>query len=54
MWASYNEGKGHTVYYCPVCKCQMTWHTVSYNIWKCNKCGLEMIYKHYDQKLHLS
>jgi len=35
------SGKGYyTVMYCPRCKKQMTWHTIAFNIWKCDMCSL--------------
>ena len=53
MWMTKSDPGYYTVYYCPVCKRQMTWHSVNRNIWKCDMCGLEMVYKYSDGKLHL-
>lgn len=44
----------YTVYYCPKCKKQRTWHTINKNLWKCDICGLVMKYRYKDKKLHIT
>ena len=58
MWKSKSETVNgnlcfYTAYYCPQCKKQRIWHTIDYNVWKCDYCGLKMIEKS-DGKLHLT
>lgn len=44
MWISMSDSGWYTVYYCPKCRRQMTWHTIRNSIFKCDMCGLLMRY----------
>jgi len=53
VWMTKTDLGFHTVYYCPQCKNQRSMHTINHNVWKCEYCGLELIYHYKDGKLHL-
>jgi ribosomal protein L37AE/L43A len=53
FWKSWNGNGFHTVYYCPRCKKQITWHTIAFDLFKCDICGLKMKYQVKDDRLHL-
>jgi ribosomal protein L37AE/L43A len=53
MWKTKSEPGYYTVYPCPQCRTQRTWHTLAYDLWRCDMCGLKMKYNGKDDKLHL-
>lgn len=54
MWKNKSEVGYHTVYYCPSCRSQKTFHTVNWNLWKCAKCNLKMLYDINKDRLKLT
>ena len=53
MWKVKTECGYYTVYFCPQCKRQTTFHTVDYNVYKCDICNLQMIYNDKTDRLKL-
>ena len=43
----------YIVCYCPKCKCQRTFHTISLNLYKCDLCDIEMPYSYKMRRLSL-
>lgn len=44
MWKTQSDISYYTVYYCPKCRRQGTWHTINKSLWRCDRCGLVMRY----------
>ena len=45
IWFEYSSpGVFYTLYYCPACKCQRTWHSAKKNVFVCDHCHLGMLY----------
>ena len=53
MWKVKTEVGYYTVTYCPVCKRQTTFHTIDYNVYKCDICNLKMTYNYKKDRLVL-
>lgn len=43
----------HTVYYCPKCQCQRTWHSIARSLFKCEHCGLRMRHDEHRNRFRL-